>query len=547
MGKEIRSVLLMRVVAHAELHNTREAPDRVRQAFPEARLMGLGAADCPDTALLGADPRLDDLLLLPANIARSARAFRGFMARQPCDATVMCYGATSGVNYPKQILASLLCPGRNFFLDAAGRLFPALSVLGLRVILRAALSILLLFLLRAGARLVVATLRLLARLTPVPKDDAGLPAPDAVRRLLFIRLDHIGDVAMSLPALHALRQHYPDARIDVLVLPEVAPLLAEVPDVDEVIPYAAPVFTRNPRRQAGLGRTLALVHRLRRGRYDVAVELRGNDLCRLLAFLAGARRRLGPGRSLYEMSGRTNFDFLLTHPVAPPDDSQYAVDRSLQTLRACGLPLPDAPYRLPVKPEREAPVRETLAGLGVRRGYAVIHARPSEESRQWHPERFAAVADHLTQVHGLDVLLTGAPRDRDYNADILARVARPERVFNAAGLFALPELPALLADAALMVSVDTGPMHVAALVGTPLVTLFHPTLAPLHHPYGQEDGVLIPPAESASEHRIWEGGVLAAIPADDVIAAVDRKQRRAAKTRLCLVSGGAAEEWLKAA
>ena len=100
---------------HAELHNTRQAPGQLRQAFPGARLMALGAADSPDTALLAADPRLDDLLLLPPGLARSVRAFRGFMARQPCDATVMCCGATPGVNYPKQILASLLCPGRKFF------------------------------------------------------------------------------------------------------------------------------------------------------------------------------------------------------------------------------------------------------------------------------------------------------------------------------------------------------------------------------------------------------------------------------------------------
>ncbi len=527
MSKSPATVLLMRVLSHAELYNTRQAPDQVRRAFPGARLASLGAADCDDTALLGADPRIDDLWLLPSGAFGSVGAFRRFMAAQACDATVMCHGATPGINYPKQILASLLCPGRKFFLDAIGRLVPAVSVLGLSVILRAVFSVVFALLLHCAARLA-------ARLRP-PKTTTDVGLPETVRRLLFIRLDHIGDVAMNLPALHALRLRYPNAKIDALVLPAVAPLLAEVPDVDEGIPYAAPGFTRGG-RSAGLWETLALVRRLRRERYDLAIDLRGNDLCRLIAFASGAGRRLGPAHSQYEVSGRPNYGFLLTHPVSLPDGPEHAPERCLETLHACGLTLPEAPYKLPVTPERVASMRERLTEWGVGERFAVIHARPSEESRQWLPERFAAVADHLMQVHGLDVLLTGTPRDGDYNREILACSAAPEGLFDASGLFTLPELPALFAEAALMVSVDTGPMHVAALVGTPLVTLFHPTLARLHHPYGQPDGVLTPDVMGEQEHRMWDQLPLAAITTAQVLAAVDRKLQTSARISLRLVS-----------
>ena len=74
-----------------------------------------------------------------------------------------------------------------------------------------------------------------------------------------------------------------------------------------------------------------------------------------------------------------------------------------------------------------------------------------------------------------------------------------------------------------MVSVDTGPMHIAAMVGTPLVTLFHPALARLHHPYNQRDGVLVPPVEMEITDRVWDSGILASIQATDVIEMIDRK------------------------
>ena len=190
-------------------------------------------------------------------------------------------------------------------------------------------------------------------------------------------------------------------------------------------------------RQAG-GETLALIRRLRRARYDLAVDLRGNDLCRLLAFLGGARRRLGPTHSLYETPGRPNLHGLLTDPVALPDGPRHAIARSLQVVEAGGEA---TPYHLPVTPARRSAVRGKLSEWGVGQRFAVLHARPSEESRQWSAERFATVANFLHREYDLDVLLTGTPRDRDYNADIRARAARPERVFNVAGLFARRTCP----------------------------------------------------------------------------------------------------------
>ena len=230
-------------------------------------------------------------------------------------------------------------------------------------------------------------------------------------------------------------------------------------------------------------------------------------------------------------AGRQNFDFLLTHPVARRHRS--GIRRGIAALRPSmrvGLRTGDeAPYRLPVAPERQASVQETLAGAGVGRRYAILHARPSEESRQWQPERFATVADYLLREYDLDVLLTGTPRDSDYNADLQARAARPSASSTPPVCSRCRKLPALFAGADLMVSVDTGPMHVAALVGTPLVILFHPALARLHHPYGQQDGVITPSEalERDVTNRVLDNGILSSIQAADVIEMVDRSSAAA--------------------
>ena len=103
---------------------------------------------------------------------------------------------------------------------------------------------------------------------------------------------------------------------------------------------------------------------------------------------------------------------------APPQ----AADANLFQLRALGLTVSDPPYRLSPSPARLAAVRELLAALGVAGPYAVLHVRPSEESKAWNPARFAAVADHLARTHGLTVLLSGAPADRAANDAVLEAV-----------------------------------------------------------------------------------------------------------------------------
>jgi ADP-heptose:LPS heptosyltransferase len=116
--------------------------------------------------------------------------------------------------------------------------------------------------------------------------------PHHIRNILWVRLDHIGDVVMSLPALHALRQRYPDAQIDVLVRPGCAALFENNGDANRVLTYDSPRFPQKKgSRGAGFFRTLALIHRLRRRQYEIAIDMRGDDIARLLISLSGVPLR----------------------------------------------------------------------------------------------------------------------------------------------------------------------------------------------------------------------------------------------------------------
>jgi ADP-heptose:LPS heptosyltransferase len=517
---EAETVLLIRVNSSIELRNTEWAVERIWQVFPQARIATLATPQTETRTLLETDSRLSRVLLFPEDKAHpnSPAAFRRFMARQDVTATVVCFGATVGFDYSRQILSILLSPGRRYLLDGRKRLFPLAAPRGVSVLLGAALRLL-------TQKAAVAGLSALAR----RRRRTAPPAPEAVRRILVIRLDHIGDAALSLPAIHALKRRFPDARIDALVGSTVAPLLQNVDEIGEVIVCDAPRFARDNRRQS-LRERLTLMRRLRRVRYDLAVDLRGDDTSRKWAMASGAPKRAGLAFGPHESPSRANLSFLLTHPVLEvpsSEDSGHAADAVLHLVRSLGALPPDAPYRLSVSPEQDQAVIRKRIEQRIPDTYAIMHVQASSAVKAWTPAAFAMAADHLVGNYNLDVVLSGAAADRDANEQVRTLARWCGRVHNAAGRFSLEELPALFAAARVMVTVDTGPMHIAAMVGTPVVVLLLPWSVVPFHPYGQPDGVVVPTSEDL---RRWEdagslrtGPLLEAIPAIAVCEALDRK------------------------
>lgn len=303
-------------------------------------------------------------------------------------------------------------------------------------------------------------------------------------KILLIRLRLIGDVVFTTPAIRALRRAYPDARLAYVVEPDAAPVVANNPHLDEVI--VAP-RRRGPRR---LIDDLALARRLRRERFDVAIDMHGGPRSAWLAWTSGAPERVG-----YEIPGRA---WMYTRIVPRARDlrPRHSVLNQWDLLRA----LPDWPgdladperdsVEMPLDREADARIRTRLQHAGVDAGaeLIVVHVSAGNPFRRWPEPFFADLVTNLaSQGHSRRIVLSSGPSDRAA-AGRIADAAR-ERLGDAGGRvvdlgeFDLQELRALVGASRLFVGGDTGPLHIAASTLTPIVGIYGPTLSTRSAPW----------------------------------------------------------------
>jgi ADP-heptose:LPS heptosyltransferase len=331
--------------------------------------------------------------------------------------------------------------------------------------------------------------------------------PENPRRILWIRLDHIGDGVMNVPALAALRAKFPQAQIDALVRAPFAPLLDGLHLVDHIMLGDSPRFPNKPGATGRLSALISLRQQAKklRGKYDLAIDARGDDVARLVAFWSKVPYRLGPDRIFYEPQNAANLSFLMTHLTPLPDEPRHAVINNLENLKP--LHVEKVLFQWPVSPEQNAAAQRLLDHLKIDTPFAIMQTRSNDRARDWSAEGFAAVADYLISQHGLKVLLCGAAVDIPYNNHIINLAKSTSGISNVAGELPITQLPALLQKAALMISVDTGPMHLGAMVKVPIVALMLPDLALRHYPWQQPDSVVIAPEgkmENISPQKVME-------------------------------------------
>ena len=288
---------------------------------------------------------------------------------------------------------------------------------------------------------------------------------DPPASLLVRATNWLGDAVMTTPALAAVREGFPDARIVLLARPLVAELFRHHPDVDEVM-----VYERPGRHEGALGR-LRLAGELRRRRFDGALLLQNAFDAALIAFLGRIPERAG-----YPTDGRR---ILLTLPVplTPGILERHEVEYYLCLLEGLGIPRPvPAALKLGVtKQEREA-MAARLAPLGIGRGAPIVAINPGAtygSAKRWYPDRFAAVADVLSAEWGAAVVVIGSTEEAPLAGEIEAAMRNPP--VNLAGKTTVREMMALLSLSSFLVTNDSGPMHIGAALGVPLVAIFGPT------------------------------------------------------------------------
>jgi lipopolysaccharide heptosyltransferase I len=289
-------------------------------------------------------------------------------------------------------------------------------------------------------------------------------------KYLLVRLGSLGDVIHAIPAVAALRAHDPSARIDWLVDPRYVSVVRMVRGVDHVIPL-------DPRGdKLGLLFTLS---GLRRTRYDAVFDVQGLIKSAVLTWLAGAKRTYGmPPAHLRERAAQMFY-------TDTPDlgEATHVIDKGLALVGQVGAKAVEPAFPLDVP--ASGPAREVVAHH--RAGFALLNPGAAWPNKQWPAERFGALAARLRADHDLPSVVLWAPAERERAQQV---VATSEGAATLAPETRITDLFALAQAARLMVSGDTGPLHIACAVGTPVVALFGPTSAGRNGPWSHEDRVI---------------------------------------------------------
>jgi lipopolysaccharide heptosyltransferase I len=308
-----------------------------------------------------------------------------------------------------------------------------------------------------------------------------VPLADAAR-IALIKLSSLGDVVHALPVATTLRAARPRARLVWIVERREAAVLHGHPALDGVI-VADTRGWRRARRPAAIaavvGGMRALRQRLRQERFDVALDLQGLLKSGAVARATGAPLRIGFAASW----GREPLSTIFTNRhVQPPPSARHVVDQYLALLAPLGIEAPTHEFHLPTAPAAEAAMDEWLATAGLKPHQRLVVLNPGagREAKRWPLAHFTTLAGRLVQEADAGVLVTWGPgEERDARA-----IVEGARGALLAPPTDLDALLALLRRASVMVAADTGPLHMAAALGTRCVGLYGPTSAARNGPYG---------------------------------------------------------------
>ncbi len=321
------------------------------------------------------------------------------------------------------------------------------------------------------------------------------------KNILLIKPSSLGDIVLALPALSALRKSFPDARISWLVRPEFASLLKNHPHLTDIILFDRRFLGSawyNPRATASL---LSLIRRLRRSKFDAVIDLQGLFRTATLGWLTGCKRRLGMA------SARELAHIFYTHKVAQGQDCAHVVDYYLKIIKTTG-PVRNSKgdknmigkgeisngagasetqvrFVLPADPAAVDSAKGLLISYNIKpNNYAVFVPGSAHKSKCWPAYNFASLAEKMVAKFGLSIIVVGTRAEKPITEKIVSQAG--VRVTDFAGLTSLPELVALFKGARIVVSNDTGPGHIAAALGVPLVMIFGPSnpirVFPYHRP-----------------------------------------------------------------
>jgi lipopolysaccharide heptosyltransferase I len=333
-----------------------------------------------------------------------------------------------------------------------------------------------------------------------------------LNKFLIVRLGSLGDIIHAVPVAAALRRAFPQASIDWLVDMRHREFVELVPVVNRRIVV-------NTSSATSLSSALG---DLRRARYDVALDLQGLLKSGVLARLSGASRVIGfPADLLREKAAR----FFYTETAG--DTAPHVIDKNLSMLKAVGVRMPDVEFPLDDRSRGVAAEARLRLGIADGQAFAVLNPGAAWPNKRWPPVYFAEVSRALAKRHGLRSLVLWGPGEEQIANAVVAASDNTAAVSPATSV---ADLISLMKAAALMISGDTGPIHIAGAVGTPLVGIFGPTDPQRNGPWTEEDLVVSRYRACACHYQRQcriSGWCLLDISPREVMDLVDRRLLRA--------------------
>lgn len=305
-----------------------------------------------------------------------------------------------------------------------------------------------------------------------------LPAWDSARRILCVRLDYIGDVLMTTPAMRALKQAMPGRHVTLLTSPGGAGVAPYIPEIDDTIVYSAPWMKSSSTHQAQTD--LAMIGRLASGNFDAAVIFTvysQNPLpAAMLCYLAGIPLRLAHCHE--------NPYQLLTHWIPDPEPHErirHEVQRQLDLVANANAQTDDKRLSFRLCDSDRAFVQGLLQSLGIDPGqqWLMLHPGATAPSRRYPAQHWSAAAHMLAKHLRCPLIFTGSEQEAALIEEIREDLSD---TCSLAGELSLGQFAALIAQAPLLISNNTGPAHIAAALGTPIVDLYALT-NPQHTPW----------------------------------------------------------------
>ena len=331
-------------------------------------------------------------------------------------------------------------------------------------------------------------------------------------KVLIVRLGSLGDIIHAIPAVAAIRRAQPQASIDWLVDIRHKDLLELVRGLDRVISIAT----------TGLGNVFSTIGELRARDYDIALDLQGLLKSAVLARMSGARRVIGFSSTLLREKAAG-----WCYTESAGDVRPHIIDKNLSLLKPLGIRVPDVEFPLDDRRPEIVAFARTRLGIAPGERFAIINPGAAWPNKRWPPVYFAEVARALAARHGLRSIVLWGPGEESLAqavasaSDGTAEISPPTTI---------ADLVSLARAATLVVSGDTGPMHVAAAVGTPVVGIFGPTDPERNGPWAEDDLTVSRYDDCVCHYqrrcRIT-GWCLLDISPREVMALVDRRLARA--------------------